>query len=311
MAKQAQTLEGDVQRVAQVDAELWRIGNNPDLGELSGGETQEVVDHAIFQSTDGNWHLWACIRGIQIGRLLYRWEGNTLEQSDWEPKGVAMRVDRSYGESVNPRGGEEKIQAPHVITRDGTFYMFYGGGATELGEGQICLATSKDGREFQRYKNQNGYSRLFAGPMAARDPMVIEAGGLYYCYYTGHDAGKPSPCKVYCRTSSDLSEWSDHREVCWGGSGGYGPWSAECPFVVFLDGYFYLLRTSRYTPPAETHVYRSKDPLDFGLDNDSKKIGTLRVAAPEVMQVGDQYYISTVEDLRGGVQLAKLKWVAS
>jgi hypothetical protein len=140
--------------------------------------------------------------------------------------------------------------------------------------------------------------------------MVIKVGDLYYCYYTGHDTGKPSPCKIYCRTSSDLIEWSAYKEVSWGGSGGYGPGSAECPFVVFLDGFYYLFRTSRYRPPAETHVYRSKDPMDFGLDNDTKKIGTIGVAAPEVMQVGDQYYVSTVEDLRGGIQLAKLKWTA-
>ena len=55
-------------------------------------------------------------------------------------------------------------------------------------------------------------------------------------------------------------------------------------------------------------MYRSEDPLDFGLDDDSKYLGTIRVSAPEVMQVGDQYYISTVEDLQGGVQVAKLKW---
>ena len=45
-----------------LDGEPWMIGRNPDLGELHDGE-QEVVDHAIFQSDDGRWHLWACIRG--------------------------------------------------------------------------------------------------------------------------------------------------------------------------------------------------------------------------------------------------------
>jgi hypothetical protein len=138
--------------------------------------------------------------------------------------------------------------------------------------------------------------------------MAVKIGELYHCYYTGHDVGKPAPCKIYCRTSPDLIEWSDFRDVSWGGSGGRGNWDAECPFVVHLDGYYYLFRTSWYWPPAVTHVYRSEDPLDFGLDDDSKYLGTIRVSAPEVMQVGDQYYISTVEDLQGGVQVAKLKW---
>ena len=79
--------------------------------------------------------------------------------------------------------------------------------------------------------------------------------------------------------------------------------------MVFVDGYYYLFRTSEYQPPARTHVYRSADPFDFGLGNDSHWITTLRVAAPEIVQAGDQYYISTVEDLKGGVQLARLKWV--
>lgn len=298
-----------IPRKPESDGELWHIGNNPDLGELHG-EKQEVVDHATFQSDDGNWHLWACIRGTEVGRILYRWEGESLEQRDWEPKGIALRVDRSYGESINEHDGREWIQAPHVIVKDGVHHLLYGGHMTEMDDGQVCLATSPNGREFERYKNADGYSRVFHGPAQSRDPMTIKVGDLYYCYYTGHDIGKQAPCKIYCRTSSDLIEWSDFQDVSWGGSGGYGNWDAECPFVVFLDGYYYFFRTSWYWPPAVTHVYRSEDPLDFGLDDDSKYLGTTQVSAPEVMLVGDQYYISTVEDLTGGIQVAKLKWVA-
>lgn len=201
------------------------------------------------------------------------------------------------------------FQAPHVIVADGRYYMFYGGHNTELGECQICLATSDDGRLFERYRGQRGYSRVFVGPGEARDPMVARIGELYYCYYCGHDKGRRKPCKVYCRTSADLYHWSDYREVSWGGhASGSHAWSAECPFVVLVDGYYYLFRTSEYGPPARTHVYRSRDPFDFGLDDDCKWVTTLRVAAPEIVQVGEQYYISSVEDRKGGVQLAKLKW---
>ena len=290
-----------------IDGGLWHIGNNPDLGDLHDDE-QEVVDHAIFRSDDGRWHLWACIRGTKIGRVLYRWEGGSLEQRDWEPRGVAMRADSALGESIGMEDGREWIQAPHVIVRDGVHHMFYGAQRTEAGDGQICPATSPDGREFTRHRNANGYSRVFQGPISSRDPMALKVGELYYCYYTGHDVGSPAPCKIYCRTSPDLIEWSDFQDVNWGGSGGSAQWDAECPFVVHLDGYYYLFRTSWYWPPAVTHVYRSEDPLDFGLDDDSKYLGTIQVSAPEVMLAGDRYYISTVEDLQGGVQLARLKW---
>jgi hypothetical protein len=38
-------------------------------------------------------------------------------------------------------------------------------------------------------------------------------------------------------------------------------------------------------------------------------ITTLRLAAPEIIQVDGQDYVSTVEDLKGGIQLFKLNWI--
>ena len=134
-------------------------------------------------------------------------------------------------------------------------------------------------------------------------------GDEWICYYCGNVKGERMPSRVYARTSKDLINWSDYREVGWGGfAAGDRPANSECPFVVFVDGYYYLFRTSEYRPPARTHIYRSEDPFDFGRGNDSKLVTTLRLAAPEVVKLGEQYYISTVEDLKGGVQLVKLKW---
>jgi hypothetical protein len=96
--------------------------------------------------------------------------------------------------------------------------------------------------------------------------------------------------------------------VCYGGSAGAGMWSAECPHVVWREGYFYLFRTTSYRQPL-THVYRSQDPMDFGRGDDARKIGTIAVAAPEVVQHNGRDYISSVHDLAGGVQLMRLKWV--
>lgn len=137
--------------------------------------------------------------------------------------------------------------------------------------------------------------------------MVIRVGDQYFCYFTGHDPGAPAPCKIYCRTSSDLVNWSRPVAVAWGGSAGEGNWSAECPFVVERDGAYTLFRTSSYRPPL-THVYRSVDPLDFGLDMDDKKIGTIAVAAPEIVRLGDDWFITSVHDLEGGIQIAPLEW---
>jgi beta-fructofuranosidase len=221
-----------------------------------------------------------------------------------------MRADRDHGESINDCNAEEFLQAPHVIQYNRKYWMFYGGHNTELGECQICLATSEDGRTFERYQNEQGFSRLFVGPGEARDPMVIRIGDQWVCYYCGHDTGKRKPCKVYTRMSQDLLNWSTPRETSWGGfSSGTGFWSTECPFVIEKDGYYYLFRTSEYNAPARTHVYCSEDPFDFGCGNDKKLVATLRVAAPEIVKQGDDLFISSVEDLKGGIQLAKLKWI--
>jgi hypothetical protein len=293
-----------------LEGDPWHITGYPDLGELAEGQEHEVVDHAIWQALDGKWQCWACVRKTRVGRLLYAWEGDSLEQPDWEPMGVAMRVDRSRGESVNDWVGEEWIQAPHVIRHADLYYMFYGAHNTELGECQICLATSADGRRFERHVNGQGFSRVFVGPGEVRDPMVRRIGDRWVCYYTGHDTGKRRPCKVYARSSHNLIDWSEFREVSWGGfTSGADLWSAECPHVIVRDGYYYLFRTSEYRAPARTHVYCSRDPFDFGLGSDSKLVATLRLAAPEVMCIGDQCYISTVEDLKGGIQVFKLGWL--
>ncbi len=49
--------------------------------------------------------------------------------------------------------------------------------------------------------------------------------------------------------------------------------------------------------------------MDFGLGNDTKKIGTIAVAAPEVISHEGRDYISSVHDLSGGIQLRRLTWV--
>ena len=295
--------------------EPWHITGYPDLGDLAyGAADHEVVDHAIWQSDDHKWHVWACVRGTRLGRVLYAWQSDRLEDSFWEPVGITLRVDRDRGESINDWSGDEWIQSPFVLHHAGGYAMFYGGHNTELGECQICLATSAEGTNFQRYQNPDpsfkGYSRVFVGPGEARDPMILRVGSRWVCYYCGHDTGQRRPCKVFACTSDDLLHWSHPLAVSWGGfASGTGFWSTECPFVVYRQGYYYLFRTSEYTAPARTHVYRSQNPFDFGLGNDNKLITTLRLAAPEIIQVDGQDYVSTVEDLKGGIQLFKLNWI--
>ncbi len=284
----------------EIDGAWWTVATDPDLGELAS-HAQQPVDFAIWQAADGTWQLWSCIRKTKEAgntRLLYRWEGKTLTQTNWTPMGVAMRADAKFGETP---GG---LQAPHVVRDGKTYYMLYGDWEN------ICLATSADGKHFERHVAVSGRTGLFSEGAGnnTRDPMLIRIGGLWHCYYTAHLNRQGAD---YCRTSPDLVHWSESRAVARGGVAGDGPYSAECPQVVEPEkGQFILFRTQHYGTSALSTFYRSSDPLKFGINEDEKyRIGTLPVAAPEIVKDGGQYYIAALLPNLKGIKVAKLRWV--
>jgi hypothetical protein len=286
--------------VPEIGSDWWVVAGDPDLGPLTDPK-QQPVDFAIWQAADGTWQLWSCIRNTRCGgnsRLFYRWEGEKLTDPGWKPVGIAMQADAAYGETP---GG---LQAPYVLRVGDVFCMFYGDWE------HICLATSADGKTFTRRLNPHGAAGMFTeGPGAnTRDPMVLRIGDLYYCYYTAFPNQQGA---VYCRTSADLRDWSDSRVVAFGGSAGKTPCSAECPFVVHHEqaGCFYLFRTQRYGIDAQTSVYRSEDPLCFGIDEDEKYLmGRLPVAAPEIVWHAGRHYIAALLPELKGIRIARLAW---
>jgi hypothetical protein len=170
----------------------------------------------------------------------------------------------------------------------------------------IRRATSRDGKRFQRVLEPRGGALFSEGPVCnTRDPMLIDVNGTWHCYYTAHPEGRGA---VYCRTSRDLARWSPSVRVAAGGEAGEGPYAAECPHVVFRGGFFYLFRTQRYAPDPETRVYRSADPLAFGIDDDRQLVGVLPVAAPEIVtHQGEDYLAALLTDLRG-IRITRLRW---
>ena len=291
-----------------IDSEWWDITNQPDLGELSGGNRQQPVDFAVWKAKDGTWQLWSCIRGTKAGgtgRLFYRWEGKSLTDTNWEPMGIAMQADTLLGET---EGG---LQAPHVIEENGVYYMFYGD------YHRICLAKSDDGKTFNRVINESGSPALFSGPLTqTRDPMVLKIDDTYYCYYCDHtnDNGTFEPQGlICCRTSKDLKTWSEPVIVSRGGSVlEQCDWYAgdtECPFVVKIEDQYILFRNQLYGRYSLNTQYSSPNPLDFGDNHDDYMIGQLHVAAPEIVRDGDQYYIVALKRKLDGMRIAKLKFV--
>jgi hypothetical protein len=286
----------------EIDGEWWQVAGNPDLGTLTA-PSQQPVDFAIWRAADGTWQIWSCIRNTKaVGntRLFYRWQGDRLTDRDWQPMGIAMEADARFGETP---GG---LQAPFVL-RVGTHYtMFYGDWE------HVCRATSVDGKTFSRQLGKDGKSGMFANQPAignTRDPMVIAVGGKYHCYTTSNPGGRGA---VYCRTSHDLESWDQERIVAMGGVAGDTAYSAECPFVHFHEPShrYVLFRTQRYGQDALTHVYCSPDPLDFGINDDRYLVGTLKLAACELVEHDGQTYIAALLPSLKGIQIARLRWVS-
>jgi hypothetical protein len=283
----------------QIDGDWWQIAGSPDLGPLTSPK-QQPVDFAVWKAADGTWQLWSCVRATKEpgkSRLLYHWEGAAIDKPDWTSKGIAMQADASLGETP---GG---LQAPYVFrpSPDKRFHMLYGDWV------HICLATSDDGKTFTR-QPLNGRSGRFgeAAVDNARDPFTIQIGDLWHVYYTAHPNKRGA---IYCRTTRDFQSFSDAKLVARGGVAGDNLSSAECPQTVRRGGWYYLFRTVNYRQPL-THVYASKDPLDFGVDDDRFHIGTLPIAAPEFVQDGDREFVAALMPDLKGIRVAKVKWIS-
>ena len=303
----------DAVLVPKIQSPWWQVAGNPDLGRYTT-DRQQPVDFAIWQAADGTWQIWSCIRSTAYPgwtRLFYRWEAKSPTDHDWKPMGIVMTAETQLGEV------EGMLQAPFVMRAQGQYVMFYGTGD------HIALATSRNGKEFQRRLSPDGTVGMFSDGFGTRDPMTIRVGGKFYTYYSANpgtvfNADDASPANRsslrmkanadLVRTSTDLRHWSDAKVVAQGGEAGTGPYSAECPFVYYdrKSRYYYLFRTQHYGENAETRVYRSKDPENFGVNDDRYLVETLPVAAPEIFESRGQLYIAALLPSLKGIQIAKL-----
>ena len=323
-----------------LNSNWWLIGPPPDNLDslLPGPDPEEAsglgaddpsakkehnapVDHHIFQSDDGTWHLWGCIRATKVGRILYHWETDDFRKSPWGATGEFIRKDENCGESIRDWNDEEWLQSPYFIHVDGLRYMFYGGHATggNISDGkiyedkslpcQMCLMTSKDGLHWERHKDKDGLSRIFAGPGEVRDPCLLNIDGIWHCYYAGFNKGDSWNHGFYCRTSKDLINWSDYTVIHKDHNICPERWSTECPHVIYNEGYYYLFRTENYYE-SKTHVFRSKNPMDFGVgDASDKYIGVFPAAAVEIYKINNMFYVSSNHNPPLGTQMAEIKWV--
>ncbi|WP_157637956.1 hypothetical protein [Flexithrix dorotheae] len=282
----------------------WQIAGVPDIGEYNH-DKMEPVDFAIWQAADGTWQLVSCIRycGKEADfRVLHRWEGKTLTSTNWEPKGIFMVADSTLGEEHG------WIQAPYVVKKDGKFKFYYGGG------GQICMAESTDGKIFERIINADGKTSLFRSEEydRARDIMIMNYKDTYFGYYTGSVSYSwPDSTKgaVFCRKSADLKNWGEEIKVSETEEDVVAFLSSECPQVIHKNGKFFLFKTQEYKPGFQrTTIFCSDDPLDFGVNTDELKLKTIPVAAPEIINHENKYYVAALMPDLKGIRITELSW---
>ena len=297
----------EVPRIPRLVEPWWRACHSPELPEIASPPGQ-VVDHCFFKAENGLWQLWTQIRGTAAGRLFYRWEAERgFEQPDWTPRGICWRADREAGESWDT-GDEEFVHAPYVMREQGRFVMYFGGGPSKDGDAQISIATSKNGIAFTRAVNADGQSAACIGPGYARDAMVLKIEDRYCMYYAADVQG----AGVIAMRASPRpfgADWTEYREVSRGGICGNGRTSQQCPYVLFLDGFYYLFKmgpSDRY----ETAVYRSRDPFSFGTD-DRNLVTVLKASAAEIIRFGGDCYLSSLIPGYKGVRISRLDWEAA
>ncbi len=282
----------------KIVGDWWTIATNPDLGEFSKAG-QQPMDFSIWQAADGSWQLGACVRGTACGgegRLLWRWQSDSLRNEHWASAGLLLQADTEVGETL---GG---LQAPYVLREAGKYHMVYGDWVN------ICYATSTDGKDFLRVLQPDGRCALFSEGCSnnTRDPMLFAHKGVYYVYYTGVVDGVGA---IYSRTSADMKNWGPSSIVSRGGIGGRGPSDAECAFVTQADDSGSLC-LFRWHSDGNTAIYRSDDPLDFGIDNDDRKVASLPIEVARIIETAQGMYISSLMEDYTGIRLARFEWKA-
>ncbi|TCO62782.1 family 43 glycosylhydrolase [Actinocrispum wychmicini] len=252
-----------------------------------------INDHTFVQDAQGTWHLF----GITHTEPAAPDDEDTFAHATapslngpWTKRAPALSVDPAYGET--------HLWAPHVIRNGSTYYMFYAGGGADPARHAINLATSTDLYTWTR----NPGGPLFRDGAVARDPYVVRVGDQWVMYYTATSEPSGGNHVVAVRTSVDLVHWSDRSVAFADPTTGSGGGDTESPFVVNVDGAWYLFVGPR-GGYVGTDVFRSPDPFHFSVD---QLAGHVFSHAAEVINADGRWWISHAGWGQRGVWLAGL-----
>lgn len=264
---------------------------DPSVGESS---PWYYNDHTLIQDRKtGTWHVYAITHAEPANPLDEKSFGHATAPSPtgpWTKQPPALVAD--------PAAGESHIWAPHVIYDQGVYYMFYAGGTADHTAYRMSLATSTDLVNWTR----SPANPLFTDGFDGRDPMVLKVGAQWVMYYTANSTPSGGNHIVAYRTSDDLLHWSERKTVFQHPATGTFGGPTESPFVVQrgTDWYLFVCCDGGY---ESTKVYKSKDPLNFTID---QLVGTISSHAAEVVQDGTDWYVTGAGWGKGGLFIAPL-----
>lgn len=265
-----------------------------------------VNDHSLIRGLDGNWHLFGITKPTpEIA----------ADQERYFTYGRGSRL-------ISPGGFEEicivcdngvRAWAPSVVTDGKRYYMHYG-------PSPMRMATADELTHWMEHTPVFDETPLDS---CHRDSMLLRLNdGSWLMYATGI---KDRYGVISVFRSDDLVNWVFIRYALRtsGGAPYNPPWGAtESPFVVHLNGWFFLFITYTDCAPENYHntlVFRSKDPTDFGEytgnNHDEVVIASLHAHAPEIVCDEGKWYITTCGwrnrgiPIEGAVAIAALEWI--
>ncbi len=280
---------------------MLKAGKFEKIYDPSVGEKEQwyINDHTFVCGQAGLWHLIGITHAEPANPLneknFAHAVSSSLTAKTWSKLPFALTAEWEKWREVH-------LWAPHIISHNNLYHMFYCAGDRDHARYKIHLATSKDLHEWQRHPENpmvvDGYD--------ARDPFILKLGDTFVMYYTATDPADSGNHIVAFRTSKDLIHWSE-RGICfrdpevgkWGGG-------TESPFVIRRGEYFYLFIGPR-GGYVGTEVFRSKNPFEWDLFD---LVGHIESHALEVIRdIDGKWYVSSCGWGQGGVYLAPLTWL--
>ena len=280
-----------------------------------------INDHAVYRDINGEWRL---------AGITHKSDGNYNEEK-YFAVGTSLEFppDKGMTEEKPVADFGELAWAPHVISENDTYYMFWS-------PHKLYRMVSTDGINWGQRETvlDAPYHKFF------RDAMVFEAADGQWLLYTTARDGFFSQVDVY--QSFDLLHWqyidTALQSAC--GSERNSPFaSTESPFVMQYRGRYYLSLTYNNDTffwnglllplkiwpdrPSynDTLVFQSDNPYDFGVyagtGNSPSMVASLETHGPEYIYLPDEdrWYITTagwpwISSLTAGeAAVAPLEWV--